>query len=107
MDNTESLAIKHGYYFIVDRDDNLKIMNIEIGKAYRNDDVEQFSIKSENGFLNFYINGKKEMLRDQDLSNSFEHVADEFLRKITDANTKNCLVKRVDNKLVSYYEEVE
>ena len=47
MDNTESLAIKHGYYFIVDRDDDLKIMNIEIGKAYRNDDVEQFSIKSE------------------------------------------------------------
>lgn len=107
MDNSETLAIKHGYYFVVDRDDESKVMNIEIGRAYRNDDVEHFSIKSEGGFLNFYINGEKEMLRDQDLSRPFEEVADEFLSRIVKDNTKNALVKRVNNQLVSYYGDDE
>lgn len=102
MDN---LAIKHGYYFVVDRNDDEKYMNIEIGAAYRNDDVEEFSIKSENGFIKFFINGKQEALRDQDISRSFEEVSDAFLDKIVEAHTKMALVKRVDNVLVSYFEE--
>ena len=52
MDN---LAVKHGYYYEVDRNDEEKYMHVIIGKAYRNDDVESFTIKSENGFLAFYI----------------------------------------------------
>lgn len=102
MDN---LAIKHGYYFVVDRNDDEKYMNIEIGAAYRNDDVEEFTIKSENGFIKFFINGKQEALRDQDISRSFEEVVDSFLEKIVDAHTQMALVKRVDNVLVPYFEE--
>lgn len=102
MDN---LAIKHGYYFVVDRNNDEKYMNIEIGAAYRNDDVEEFTIKSENGFIKFFINGKQEALRDQDISRSFEEVVDSFLEKIVDAHTQMALVKRVDNVLVPYFEE--
>lgn len=102
MDN---LAIKHGYYFEVDRDDEKKYMHVKIGEAYRNDDVEDFLIKSENGFIKFFINGEQEALRDQDLSNSFEDVSDAFLSKIIDAHTKMSLVKRVNNELVPYFEE--
>lgn len=102
MDN---LAIKHGYYFVVDRNDDEKYMNVEIGAAYRNDDVEEFTIKSENGFIKFFINGKQEALRDQDVSRSFEEVVDSFLEKIVESHTKMSLVKRVDNVLVPYFEE--
>lgn len=102
MDN---LAIKHGYYFVVDRNDDEKYMNVEIGAAYRNDDVEEFTIKSENGFIKFFINGKQEALRDQDVSRSFEEVVDSFLEKIVESYTKMSLVKRVDNVLVPYFEE--
>jgi hypothetical protein len=102
MDN---LAIKHGYYFEVDRDDERKYMHVEIGQAYRNDDVENFTIKSEGGFLKFFINGEQDTLRDQNLSNSFEDVADSFLEKIINAHTKMALVKRVNSELVSYFEE--
>lgn len=102
MDN---LAIKHGYYFVVDRNDDEKYMTVEIGPAYRNDDVEEFSIKSEGGFIRFFINGQQETLRDQDLSRSFEEVTDAFLDKIIEAHTKMALVKRVDNVLVPYFEE--
>lgn len=102
MDN---LAIKHGYYFVVDRNDDEKYMNIEIGPAYRNDDVEKVSIRSENGFIKLFINDEQDMLRDQDLSRSFEEVTDGFLNKIIEAHTKMALVKRVDNVLVPYFEE--
>lgn len=102
MDN---LAIKHGYFFVVDRDDEKKYMNVEIGPAYRNDDVESFSVKSEGGFLKFFVNGIQDTLRDQNLSNSFEEVSDSFLNKIVQAHTKMALVKRVDGVLVPYFEE--
>ena len=102
MDN---LAIKHGYYFVADRYDDKKYMTVEIGAAYRNDDVKEFAIKSEGGFIRFFINGEQETLRDQDLSRSFEEVSDAFLDKIVEAHTKMALVKRVDNVLVPYFEE--
>lgn len=102
MDN---LAIKHGYYFVIDRNDNDKYMTIEIGPAYRNDDLEKITIKSENGFIKLFMNDKQESLRDQDLSNPFEYVADGFINKIIDQYTKMSLVKRVNDVLVPYFEE--
>ena len=51
----ENLAVKHGYYFLVDRDDENKVFNVIIGKGYQNDDVSSFSITSENGFLVFFV----------------------------------------------------
>ena len=102
MDN---LAVKHGYYYEVDRNDEEKYMHVIIGKAYRNDDVESFTIKSENGFLAFYINDKREVLRDQDLSNSFEDLSDAFLEKIAASSTKVSLMRRVNDDLVPYYDE--
>lgn len=100
---SDSLAIKHGYYFEVDRNDEEKVFHVIIGKGYINDDVENFSVKMEDGFMVYYTNGKREAIRDEDLCNTFENVADAFLSKIADAYTKNALVKRVDGKLVSYY----
>lgn len=103
--NSSNLAIKHGYFFVVDRDDEKKCMTVEIGPAYKNDDVENFSIKSEGGFLRFFINGIQDTLRDQDLSSSFEEVSDSFLNKIVEAHTKSALVKRVEGNFVPYFEE--
>lgn len=97
------LAIKHGYYFEVDRNDLTKEFNVIIGKGYQDDDVENFSMKMEKGFLVYYINGVKETMRDCDLSKPFEEVADAFLEKIVEANTKMAVMKRVNGELVPYY----
>lgn len=97
------LAIKHGYYFEVDRNDYKKQFNVIIGKGYQDDEVENFSMNMENGFLIYYINGKKETMRDCDLSKPFEEVADAFLDKIISAYTKMAIMKRVSGELVPYY----
>ena len=101
-----TLAIKHGYYFVVDRNDDEKILHIEIGKGYQNDGVVTTSIKEEGGFLTHYFNGVRSSTRDTSLLGplSFSKIADDFLKKITDEYTNNALVKRVDNNLVPYFD---
>ena len=99
----ENLAVKHGYYFLVDKDDEEKVFNVIIGKGYQNDDVSSFSITSENGFLVFYVNGQKDAIRDQDLSKEFEQVVDEFLDNIIEAYGTVAVMKMEDGKFVQYY----
>lgn len=102
----EDLSIKHGYYFIVDKNDLEKTLNIIIGKGYINDEVKEISIKEENGFINYYVNGKKDSIRDASLTNSFSEIVDNFLNHIVEQYTKNALVKKVDDKLVPFFERV-
>lgn len=101
----EDLAVKHGYYFLIDRDDDKKYFHVDIGKAYKNDDVDNFTIKSENGFLMFFVNGKKDAIRDQNLSKDFSQVADEFINQIVEAYSKVAIMKMEDGKFVQYFEK--
>ena len=103
----ENLAVKHGYYFLIERSDEDKYLHVEIGKAYRNDDVTNFSIKSEDGFLSFYVNGHKDAIRDQDLSKSFEEVSDDFIERIVEAYGKIAVMKMENGKFVQYFAKEE
>lgn len=103
----ENLAVKHGYYFLVNRNDEDKVFHVDIGKAYKNDDVDNFSIKSENGFLMFFVNGKKDAVRDQDLSKDFSQVVDEFLEQIVEAYGEVAVMKMENGNFVQYFEKEE
>lgn len=103
----ENLAVKHGYYFLVDRDDENKVFNVEIGKGYKNDDVDNFSIKSEDGFLRFFVNGRVDAVRDQDLSKDFEQVVDEFIAQIVAAYGKVAVMKIENGRFVQYFQKEE
>ena len=93
----ENLAVKHGYYFLIERSDEDKYLHVEIGKAYRNDDVTNFSIKSEDGFLSFYVNGHKDAVRDQD----------DFIERIVEAYGKIAVMKMENGKFVQYFAKEE
>jgi hypothetical protein len=100
------LAIKHGYYFVVSLDNENKVFHVEIGKGYIDDDVKDFTVKEEDGFLTYSVNGKRETMRDTSLSNSFEDVVNAFLHRIIESYTANALVKRDGDKLIPFYDEV-
>jgi len=101
--DVNNLALKHGYYFVINRDDDAQVLHIEIGKGYQNDDVTSTTVKVENGFINHYINGKLDTKRDANLVVSFSTIADGFINKLINQYTKSALVKRSGESLVPYY----
>lgn len=98
------LSIKHGYYFVLDRDDNKGRFHVEIGKAYINDDVTNLTITEENGFIKLYMNGELSSSRDASLTPSFSEVVDSYINNMVEEFTENALVKRSGENFVPYFD---
>lgn len=98
------LMIKHGYYFVVNRDDENMRLHIEIGKAYVNDDIKDVTITEENGFIKLYMNGELESSRDTSVTPPFSEVIDSYIHNMVEEFTANALVKRSGENFVPYFE---
>lgn len=98
------LSIKHGYYFVLDRDDLNMRFHVEIGKAYINDDVKDITITEENGFIKLYMNGELSSSRDTSVTPTFAQVIDSYIENMVQEFTENALVKRSGENFVPYFE---
>lgn len=98
------LSIKHGYYFVLDRDDLNMRFHVEIGKAYINDDVKDITITEENGFIKLYMNGELSSSRDTSVTPTFAQVIDYYIENMVQEFTENALVKRSGENFVPYFE---
>jgi len=99
------LTIKHGYYFLINKKDEEQIFEVEIGKAYQKDGVKNFAVKVENGFMNYYSNGVKQSIRDVDVVNTFESVAQAFIDTLVEHYTPGALLKRSGDNLISFFQK--
>lgn len=103
-----NLLKKHGYYIVVDRNDDTGYFMAEFGKGYADSiGVSSISIKDENGFIQFYIDGIKSRIADSDLIvRSFTEIVDSYLEGMSKECTKDVFFKRDGENLIPYFEKV-
>jgi hypothetical protein len=102
----EDLALKHGYYFVVDRDDSTGKFVITCGPQYIKDGVESFSIERKNGFISFYTNDTRKITTDESLvAKPYPEIVDLFENQMAAEYTKAAFYKNVDGNLVPYFGE--
>lgn len=100
----DDLSIKHGYYFVIYRDDDAMRFHVEIGKGYINDDVKNITITEENGFIKLYMNGELSSSRDTSMTPPYSEVIDSYITNMVDEFTENALIKRSGDKFVPYFD---
>ena len=101
------LMIESGYYVLIKIDTNIekKVFTINLGEAYQEDGLKSISITDDGRFLRYFENDQQMVIRDSDLSKTFEETAANYINLLLQRFPKNSIIHEVDGVYVNYFGE--